>query len=66
MVPYHRDMPLIEVTSFNLSDKTKKELVDGLAKKAAKITGKPLQYFTVVIHEVSGPEAWGHNGKCLG
>ena len=59
-------MPLIEVTSFGLSDKVKRDLVNGLAEKASQITGKPLQYFTVVIREVSGPVAWGHNGKCLG
>ena len=59
-------MPLIEVTSFNLSDDVKRNLVNGLAKKASEITGKPLEYFTVVIREVSGREAWGHNGKCLG
>lgn len=59
-------MPLIEVTSFNLSKDTKIDLVNGLAKKASEITGKPLEYFTVVIREVSGPEAWGHRGKSLG
>lgn len=59
-------MPLIELTSFNLSDDVKRNLVNGLAEKASEITGKPLEYFTVVIREVSGPEAWGHRGKCLG
>lgn len=59
-------MPLIELTSFGLSDKVKRDLVNGLAETASKITGKPLEYFTVIIREVSGPEAWGHRGKCLG
>lgn len=59
-------MPLIEVTSFNLSDEIKRKLVNELAKTGAEVTGKPLEYFTVVIREVSGPEAWGHRGKCLG
>ncbi|MBD3352695.1 MAG: hypothetical protein GF364_14505 [Candidatus Lokiarchaeota archaeon] len=59
-------MPLIELTSFNLSDDVKRNLVNELAKTASEVTGKPLEYFTVVIREVSGPEAWGHRGKCLG
>jgi 4-oxalocrotonate tautomerase family enzyme len=59
-------MPLIELTSFGLSADTKRNLVNGLAEKASEITGKPLEYFTVVIREVSGMEAWGHRGKCLG
>lgn len=59
-------MPLIELTSFNLSNQVKHDLIEGLAQKASEITGKPLEYFTVVIREVSGPEAWGHQGKCLG
>ncbi|MHA2295734.1 MAG: tautomerase family protein [Candidatus Hodarchaeales archaeon] len=59
-------MPLIEVTSFNLSSEVKRKLVEELAKTASEVTEKPLEYFTVVIREVSGPEAWGHRGKCLG
>ena len=59
-------MPLIELTSFNLTNEVKQKLVNGLAEKASQITGKPLEYFTVVIREVSGPEAWGHRGKSLG
>ena len=58
-------MPLIEVTTFDITKQEKIALVNGLAEKAAEITGIPSKYFTVIIRSVDGPECWGFNGKSL-
>ena len=58
-------MPLIEYTTFDISFEEKKELISSLSQTASKITGIPLEFFTVIIREVSGPDAWGYQGKPL-
>jgi phenylpyruvate tautomerase PptA (4-oxalocrotonate tautomerase family) len=58
-------MPLIEVTTFDISKEEKIRLVNELAQKAHEITGIDLEYFTVIIREVSGPECWGNQGKSI-
>ena len=58
-------MPLIEYTTFDISPEEKKQLIFSLSQTASKITGIPLEFFTVIIREVSGPNAWGYQGKPL-
>lgn len=58
-------MPLIEVTTFDITKEEKIALVNGLAEKAHEITGIERKYFTVIIRTVEGPECWGHEGKSL-
>lgn len=58
-------MPLIEYTTFDISPEEKKQLISSLSQTASKITGIPLEYFTIIIREVSGPDDWGHQGKPL-
>ena len=58
-------MPLIEYTTFDISPEEKKQLISSLSQTASKITGIPLEFFTVIIREVSGPNAWGYQGKPL-
>lgn len=58
-------MPLIEYTTFDISPEEKKNLITSLSQTASKITGIPLEFFTVIIREVSGPDAWGYQGKPL-
>ena len=58
-------MPLIEYTTFDISIEEKKQLISSLSKTASEITGIPLEFFTVIIREVSGPNDWGYQGKPL-
>ncbi|MHA2364075.1 MAG: tautomerase family protein [Candidatus Hodarchaeales archaeon] len=58
-------MPLIEYTSFNVDAETKRKLITNLSKTASDITGIDINYFTVIIREVSGKEAFGVRGKPL-
>ena len=58
-------MPLIEYTTFDISPEEKKLLITSLSQTASKITKIPLEFFTVIIREVSGPDAWGYQGKPL-
>ena len=58
-------MPLIEYTTFDISSEEKKKLISSLSQTASKITGIPLDFFTVIIREVSGPNSWGYQGKPL-
>ncbi|MHA2172014.1 MAG: tautomerase family protein [Candidatus Kariarchaeaceae archaeon] len=58
-------MPLIEYTSFNMSDDLKSKLIQELTKTASEIHGIPIDAFTVIIREVSGPESFGVKGKPL-
>ena len=58
-------MPLIEYTTFDILPEEKKQLISSLSQTASKITGIPLEFFTVIIREVSGPNAWGYQGKPL-
>lgn len=61
-----RIVPLIEYTSSYIDPDTKRKLITELSKTASEITGISLEYFTVIIREVSGKEAFGHRGKPLG
>lgn len=58
-------MPLIQISGFNLSSSEKQNLINELSATASKVTGIEREYFTVVIYDVSGPEAYGHRGKSL-
>ena len=58
-------MPLIEYTTFDISPEEKKQIISSLSQTASKITGIPLEFFTFIIREVSGPNAWGYQGKPL-
>lgn len=58
-------MPVIEYTSFNVSNEIKAKLIEELSKTASKVHGIPIEAFTVIIREVSGPESFGVKGKPL-
>ncbi len=65
LIIFNTSMPLIEYTTFDISSEEKKKLISSLSQTASKITGIPLEYFTFIIREVSGPENWGNQGKPL-
>ncbi len=58
-------MPLIEYTSFNMSDELKGKLIRELTKTASEVHNVPVEAFTVIIREVSGPESFGVKGEPL-
>ncbi|MHA2252612.1 MAG: tautomerase family protein [Candidatus Kariarchaeaceae archaeon] len=58
-------MPLIEYTSFDMSDELKSKLIHELTKTASEIHGIPIDAFTVIIREVNGPGSFGVKGKPL-
>lgn len=58
-------MPLIEYTSFHMSDELKSKLIQELTKTASEVHNIPVEAFTVIIREVSGPESFGVKGKPL-
>ncbi|OLS19920.1 MAG: hypothetical protein HeimC2_39460 [Candidatus Heimdallarchaeota archaeon LC_2] len=58
-------MPLIEYTSFNMNDELKRRLIQELTKTASDVHGIPVDAFTLIIREVSGPESFGLKGKPL-
>jgi phenylpyruvate tautomerase PptA (4-oxalocrotonate tautomerase family) len=59
-------MPLSEYRGFNVDPDIKRKLITELSRIASEITEIPLEFFTVVIREVSGKEAFGQKGKPLG
>ncbi len=58
-------MSFIEYTSFNINDELKGRLIRELTKTASEVHGIPVDAFTVIIREVSGPESFGVKGEPL-
>lgn len=57
-------MPAITIAIDRTSEEKKKQLVEGLTRVAAEITGYPADYFFVYVQEYP-PENIGVGGKTL-
>ena len=48
-----------------MNDELKRRLIQELTKTASDVHGIPVDAFTLIIREVSGPESFGLKGKPL-